>query len=148
MTAENLEKIKKLKAFQLIPKLTSTDTEWINWMKLLDKDFDRATSVAIFLNLWKKRGTNNARTLTLRSFMKDKYNVDLSEGVIDAAVDLGGGFVDTIGSVFKVGKVVFLVTTGIIVVAVGAAIYSVIKNPSNLAYATPQGRALKTLKVK
>lgn len=148
MTAENLEKIKKLKAFQLIPKLTSTDIEWINWMKLLDKDFDRTTSVAIFLNLWKKRGTTNARTLTLRSFMKDKYNVDLSEGVIDAAVDLGGGFVDTIGSVFKVGKVVFLVTTGIIVVAVGAAIYSVIKNPSNLAYATPQGRALKMLKVK
>ena len=148
MTAENLEKIKKLKAFQLIPKLTSTDIEWINWMKLLDKDFDRTTSVAIFLNLWKKRGTTNARTLTLRNFMKDKYNVDLSEGVIDAAVDLGGGFVDTIGSVFKVGKVVFLVTTGIIVVAVGAAIYSVIKNPSNLAYATPQGRALKMLKVK
>jgi hypothetical protein len=148
MTAENLEKIKKLKAFQLIPKLTSTDIEWINWMKLLDKDFDRTTSVAIFLNLWKKRGTTNARTLTLRNFMKDKYNVDLSEGVIDAAVDLGGGFVDTIGGVFKVGKVVFLVTTGIIVVAVGAAIYSVIKNPSNLAYATPQGRALKMLKVK
>jgi hypothetical protein len=148
MTAENLEKIKKLKAFQLIPKLTSTDIEWINWMKLLDKDFDRTTSVAIFLNLWKKRGTTNARTLTLRNFMKDKYNVDLSEGVIDAAVDLGGGFVDTIGGVFKVGKVVFLVTTGIIFVAVGAAIYSVIKNPSNLAYATPQGRALKMLKVK
>jgi hypothetical protein len=148
MTPENLEKLKKIKAFKLIPTLTSTDIEWINWMKLLDKDFDRATSVAIFLNLWKKRGTTQSRTLTLRNFMKDKYNVDLSEGVIDAAVDLGGGFVDTVGGIFKVGKIIFLVTGGVIIVAVGAAIYSIIKNPSNAAYLTPQGRALKMIKGK
>jgi hypothetical protein len=148
MTPENLEKLKKIKAFKLIPTLTSTDIEWINWMKLLDKDFDRATSVAIFLNLWKKRGTTKSRTLILRNFMKDKYNVDLSEGVIDAAVDLGGGFVDTVGGIFKVGKIIFLVTGGVIIVAVGAAIYSIIKNPSNAAYLTPQGRALKMIKGK
>jgi hypothetical protein len=117
-------------------------------MKLLDKDFDRATSVAIFLNLWKKRGTTQSRTLTLRNFMKDKYNVDLSEGVIDAAVDLGGGFVDTVGGIFKVQKIIFLVIGGVIIVAVGAAIYSIIKNPSNAAYLTPQGRALKMIKGK
>jgi hypothetical protein len=145
MTNEELNKIKKTKAFQLLPTLRSTDIEWINWMKALDKDFDRATSVSMFLSLWGKRGNATARTLQLRQFMKDKYNVDLSEGIIDKAVDLGGGITDTISGIFKVGKVVTFVVGGVVLVAVGAAIYSVIKKPSNLMYATPQGRALKMM---
>jgi hypothetical protein len=145
MTNEELNKIKKTKAFQLLPTLRSTDIEWINWMKALDKDFDRATSVSMFLSLWGKRGNATARTLQLRQFMKDKYNVDLSEGIIDKAVDLGGGITDTIGGIFKVGKIAWMIGGGIVIIAVGAALYSVIKNPSNLMLATPQGRALKMM---
>jgi hypothetical protein len=77
--------------------------------------------------------------------MKDKYNVDLSEGIIDKAVDLGGGITDTIGGIFKVGKIAWMIGGGIVIIAVGAALYSVIKNPSNLMLATPQGRALKMM---
>lgn len=143
MEQDKLEKIKKTKAFQLIPTTDSKDIEWINWMKELDKEFDRGTSVSLFLKLWGKRGTSNARTLELRKFMKDKYNVDLSEGAIDKVVDLGGGVIDTMGGIFKVGKITFYVIGGVIVVAIGAALYSLIKNPSNAMYLSPQGRALK-----
>ena len=51
MTPEKLEELKKIKAFQILPTLNSKDIEWINWMKALDKDFDRDTSVNLFLNL-------------------------------------------------------------------------------------------------
>ncbi len=143
MTPENLEKIKKTKAFQLLPTKASKDIEWMNWMKILDKDFDRATSVSLFVNLWGKRGSSEARTAQLREFMKDKYKVDLAEGPLDTVVDLGGDISDTIGGVFKVGKITFLVIGGIVAVAVVGAIISVIKNPSNIAYASPAGRAIK-----
>jgi hypothetical protein len=145
MTAENLEKIKKVKAFQILPTLQSKDVEWINWIKALDKDFDRDTAVSLFLKLWSKRGTNDANTIMLRKEIKSRYNIDLTEGTIDKIADLGGGFVDTIGGVFKVGKVVWLATIGIGFVAIGAIIYAVVKNPSNVLYATPQGRALKMI---
>ena len=145
MTTEDLEKIKKIKAFKLLPTLSSADIEWINWMKSLDKDFDRATSVSMFLSLWSKRGTTNANTLQLRQFMKDKYNVNLAESIKDKVVDLGGGITDTISGAFKTGKIITFVVGGVVLVAVAAAIYSVIKKPSNLMYATPQGRALKMM---
>jgi hypothetical protein len=78
--------------------------------------------------------------------MKDKYNVDLSENIIDKAVDLGGGISDAFSSFLKVGKITAFVFGGVIVVAVGAAIYSIIKKPSNAALLTPQGRTLKMIK--
>ena len=78
--------------------------------------------------------------------MKDKYNIDLSEGAIDKVVDLGGGIADTIGGIFKVGKITFFIVGGVVMVAIGAAIYSIVKNPSNAAYLTPQGRTLKMIK--
>ena len=145
MTTENLEKIKKIKAFQLLPKFGSKDIEWINWMKALDRDFDRDTSVSMFVNLWDKRGSNEARTLALRSFMKDKYNVDLSEGAVDKIVDLGGGISDTVSGIFKVGKISFFVVGGFLLVAAGALVYSIVKNPSNAMMLTPQGRAIKMM---
>ena len=145
MTPEKLEQLKKIKGFQLLPTLGSKDIEWINWMKALDKDFDRDTSVSMFLNLWSKRGTTTARTLELRSFMKDKYNVNLSEGVADAAVDLGGSVIDTVGGMLKTGKIVTFVIGGVVIVAIGAAIYSIIKKPSNALMFTPAGRAAKLM---
>lgn len=143
--ADKLEKLKKTKAFMLLPTTKSKDIEWINWMKILDKDFDRDTSVALFVKLWSKRGTSDARTLQLREFMKKKYNVDLAEGVLDNVVDLGGNIGDTMSGLFKVGKITFFVVGGIVVFAIGAAIYSIIKNPSNVMAFTPAGRAAKTM---
>ena len=145
MTADKLEKIKKTKAFMLLPTTKSKDIEWINWMKILDKDFDRDTAVSLFVRLWGKRGTSDARTLQLREFMKDKYKLDLAEGVIDNVVDLGGDIGDTLSGMFKVGKITFFVVGGIVVFAIGAAIYSIIKSPSNVMAFTPAGRAAKIM---
>lgn len=145
MTPEKLEQLKKTKAFQLIPSTSAKDIEWINWMKALDKDFDRDTATSIFMNLWNKRGTSAARTLQLREFMKSKYNVDLGEGAIDKIVDLGGGYVDTVRGIFKVGKVTFYVVGGVVVIAALGLVYSIIKNPSNAMMFTPAGRAAKAM---
>lgn len=141
MSTEEIEKIKKLKVFQVMPTIKSKDVEWINWMKLLAKDFDRATAVSIFLKLWEKRGTSDARTLALRSFMKDKYKVDLGEGAMDKIVDLGGGVADTMSGLFKMGKISFYIGGGIILLVLGAVVYTVVKNPSAIMLATPAGRA-------
>lgn len=141
--ADKLEKLKKTKAFMLLPTTKSKDIEWINWMKILDKDFDRDTAVSLFVRLWGKRGTSEARTLQLREFMKDKYKLDLSEGVLDNVVDLGGDIGDTLSGIFKVGKVTFFVVGGVVLFAIGAAIYSIIKNPASIMSATPAGRIIK-----
>ncbi len=139
---DKLEKLKKTKAFMLLPTTKSKDIDWINWMKILDKDFDRDTSVALFVKLWGKRGTSDARTMQLREFMKDKYKLDLAEGVLDKVVDLGGDVGDTISGIFKVGKVTFFIVGGVVLCAVGAIIYTIVKNPSVLMNATPAGRAM------
>lgn len=141
MSTEELDRIKKLKAFRLIPTLQSKDAEWINWMKELSSEFDRATAVHIFLSLWEKRGNNDARTLALRSFMKDKYNVDLGEGVLDKVVDLGGTVSDTISGAFRTGKTIFWIGGGLTALAIIAVIYTVVKNPQAIMLATPAGRA-------
>lgn len=140
-----LEKLKKTKAFMLLPTTKSKDIEWINWMKILDKDFDRDTAVSLFVRLWGKRGTSEARTLQLREFMKDKYKLDLAEGILDNVVDGVGDIGDTMSGIFKVGKITFFVVGGIVVFAIGAAIYSIIKNPSNAMMLTPAGRAAKMM---
>lgn len=140
-----LEKLKKTKAFMLLPTTKSKDIEWINWMKILDKDFDRDTAVSLFVKLWGKRGTSDARTLQLREFMKDKYKLDLAEGVLDNVFDLGVDIGDTLSGIFKVGKVTFFVVGGVVLFAIGAAIYNIIKNPSNAMAFTPAGRAAKTM---
>lgn len=141
MTPQEIEKVKKLKVFQVMPTIKSKDVEWINWMKLLAKDFDRATAVSIFLKLWEKRGTSDARTLALRNFMKENYKVDLGEGAMDKIVDLGGGISDTISGIFKMGKVSFYIVGGITLFVIGAVIYTVVKNPAAIMLATPAGRA-------
>ena len=141
MTQTEIDKLKKLKVFQVMPTVKSKDIEWINWMKLLAKDFDRATAISIFLKLWEKRGNSEARTLALRSFMKDNYKVDLGEGALDKIVDLGGGVTDTIAGIFKMGKVSFFIIGGVTLVIIGAVIYTVVKNPSAIMLATPAGRA-------
>ncbi len=123
-----------------MPTVQSKDIEWMNWMKALTKDFDRATSVSMFLKLWEKRGTSVARTVALRSFMRDKYKVELGEGALDRIADLGGDITDTMAGIFKIGKVGFYITGGIVLVAVGAVIYTLVKNPSAIMLATPQGR--------
>lgn len=145
MVQQNLDKLKKTKQFMLLPTLRSKDIEWINWMKALDKDYDRATSVSMFVSLWGKRGNATARTLELRQFMKQKYNLDLAEGVSDKVFDLGGGVVDTISGIAKVGKISFFLVGGVVLLGAIGLIYAVVKNPSNLAYATPTGRALKLM---
>lgn len=146
MTSEKLDKLKNIKAFQTMPTVLSKDTEWINWMKTLDKTFDRNTSVSLFMNLWNKRGTAEARTLQLRQFMKDKYNVDLSENIVDKVVDLGGGIADTVASIAKIGKISFFVIGGVILTATGVAIYNIFKNPGRVSMLTPQGRTFKMIK--
>jgi hypothetical protein len=77
--------------------------------------------------------------------MKDKYKLDLAEGIVDNVVDLGGNIGDTLSGIFKVGKVTFFVVGGIVVFAIGAAIYSIIKSPSNVMAFTPAGRAAKIM---
>ncbi len=145
MKTEDLDKIKKTKQFMLLPTISSKDTEWINWMKSLDKDYDRATSVSMFSSLWSKRGGDIANTLELRQFMKKKYNLDLSKSITDKAFDLGGSAIDTVSGIAKVGKISFFVVGGIVLLGAVGLIISIIKKPSNLAYATPQGRALKLM---
>ncbi len=145
MKTEDLDKIKKTKQFMLLPTSLSKDVEWINWMKALDKDYDRSTSVSMFSSLWSKRGSKIANTLELRQFMKKKYNLDLAEGVSDKVVDLGGSAIDTVSGIAKVGKISFFVVGGVVLLGAIGLIISIIKKPSNLAYATPQGRALKLM---
>jgi len=146
MEKEQLEKIKKLKAFQLLPTTASKDIEWINWMKELSSEFGRDTAVKIFLNLWNKRGTSEARTMQLRSFMKDKYNVDLGEGVLDKVADLGGDYFDFVTGIFHTGKTVVAISIGVTLLAGIGLVYALVKNPNLLMMATPTGRAASLIK--
>ena len=110
-----------------MPDLKSTDEKWIKWTDLVLKRYGRDLGARIFLAAWGKRGSNAANTYGFRKHIKNKYNLEIDESVWNKVTDLGGGIAEGIGKIFKVGKITLYVVGGIILVAVGATIYSAVK---------------------
>lgn len=125
--------VTKLKAYQQLPTVKSTDVEWLNWLELLTSPingFGRNRATTIFLNLWEKRGTDKANTLQLRKKLKDDYNIEIDESVFNKVADLGGGITDTIGGIATAGKYV-VISLGVIVIGgLAMVVYNLAKNPA------------------
>ena len=112
----------KLKAYGTMPTVKSTDGEWLDWVKSIDKRYGTSYARSLFYQLWTKRGSDKANTLTLRQTLKSEYNIQIDETVWNKIVDLGGGISDTFGSIFKTGKVfvyALIGVSGVVVIVMG-----------------------------
>lgn len=137
--------VQKIKAVQVMPTLKSSDKDWISWSDFVIDNYGSALGKQIFINTWQKRGSRSSNTRNLRTSLKDKHNIQIDESVWDNVVDIGGGIGDGIGRVMKIGKITSYVIIGIVGVTIVGIAYSLIKNPSNVLLATPQGRAMKMM---
>lgn len=120
--------IHNLKAFQTMPVLKSTDTDWIKWSDLIFRKYGTSLGKQLFINVWEKRGSKAANTYALRSHLKDEYDIEIDESVWDKIVDVGGGIGDAFGKAFKMGKYTLIAVGTIGILIVGLTVYNNIKS--------------------
>lgn len=116
--------ITKTKAYQTMPTVASSDSQWLDWLHYINSRYGNDTARKIFLALWLKRGSSKANTIELRKQLKEKYNIEIDESVWNKIADVGGSISDTFGGIFKAGKIVTLVVGGVIVLA----LFNVVRN--------------------
>lgn len=121
-------KLENITAYKTMPTLKSIDTDWIKWADFVISKYGTDLGKQIFINTWTKRGSRNANTRPIRLHLKDKYNIEIDDSVWDKIVDIGGGISDTIGKALKVGKVTLIVAGGVVVLAIGFALFNAIKS--------------------
>ena len=132
----------KINPSENIPKASSTSESWVQWHVDLKKMFGKKKANSIWVYAWSKRGGVNseANTRTLANYMQ-KQGVDIDRTLFDQTTET---IADFTSGVFTIGKVVLiggLVLGGVVLLT---ALNSLRKDPSKIAYLTPQGRALKT----
>lgn len=116
----------------LIPQKNSSDVNWIAWAKSLD--FSKNDNALLIAEAWKYRGSPQANTASLRTYLADEQGIALKgDNVLEQLSDWSSGIFDGIGDSLKTGQ---YVTWGIVIFAVfilGISIYKI---------ATPQTAAL------
>lgn len=132
--------IKKSKVFTTLPGIKSTDEQWIKWTDLVISKYGANLGRQVFLTAWEKRGGQAANTIAFRKHILNNYNLEIDESVWNKIADLGGGISDSIGKVFKVGKVLLLVTLGVTVVVVIGVGVSMVKGRVNMVKSLIPGK--------
>lgn len=127
-----------------VPTSTSTDTEWLQWYKDLKRYFGKKTANTVFDKAWTKRGSEDANTNQLRSYLSDN-GYEIKTGTLGKLTDNYYNVLDTVGGVFKAGKVVIIVGTVVGTIGIVYIIYKILKNPKKSAELAasihPAGRA-------
>lgn len=116
--------ITQTKAYQTMPTVKSTDTQWLDWLHYINSRYGNDTARKLFLALWTKRGSSDANTIELRHQLKDKYKIEIDESVWNKIADVGGSISSGFGTFLKAGKVVTIVVAGVIVLA----LFNVVRN--------------------
>ena len=119
--------LQKIKEYQTMPVLKSTDTDWIKWSDSVIGKYGSDLGNQIFIGAWQKRGSRAANTYALRDHLKKKYNITIDETAWDKIVDVGGGVGKFVGNAFKVGKWTLIIGGGIALIAIGMITYNKIK---------------------
>jgi hypothetical protein len=126
----NLEKWKTHIVITSMPTKSSAGATWIEWHKILKRTLGKKNANITWIKAWDMRGGKNspASTSALREYMKGE-GVVIDKTTVQSVTDFGGGVLDSIGSVFKVGKWIFLVVIGIIVGGLALLVWGLLKNP-------------------
>jgi hypothetical protein len=131
-----------------IPSGQSEATEWMQWHKQLKMRFGKKKANLMWMKAWRLRAGagSSASTVELRNYMgKQGVNIDTTslESIADTVDDIG----DFFGGILSAGLWVGVAIGGVLLIAVGAAVYQLVRNPrktvSTAASFTPAGRAAK-----
>jgi hypothetical protein len=117
-----------------IPNKSSTGTDWQNWYSELYSALGVKVANQLFLSAWKNRSSSSANTADLRAYLK-KYGVSLETGLFGSIEDVSLSALDTIGSIFSMGKYATIGAMGlgavvVIIIAIGIA-----KHPKEIVQA-------------
>lgn len=125
-------KVSQSQAFKTLPNIKSSDTDWIKWSDVVVNKYGSNLGKQIFLSAWNKYGSVAANTYTLRSYIKKNYDLQIDETAWNKVADVGGGISDSVGKIFKVGKITLFIGLGITTVVILGMAYTLIKNPTVL----------------
>ena len=116
----------------IIPTTTSADTEWINWYDSLKSYFGKKVAKDLWNAAWVKRGSDEANTTNLRTYMS-KEGITVDSGVLAHIVDWSEGIGDYFGDFFKLGKYAAYGVVAILILALLGITLSIIKDPKGSA---------------
>ena len=120
--------ITKTKVYETLPNVKSTDVQWLDWLNLVTSRYGNSTGRLLFLQLWTKRGSDLANTLTLRKTLKRDYNIEIDESIWNKIADLGGGISDTFSGIFKAGKIITYIVLGVAAISAIVIVKGVVTN--------------------
>jgi len=129
----------KFNPIENIPRLESTQEEWISWHKSLKSNFGLQNANALWVKAWKKYGSPGANTNDLRTYLS-KQGIEVNKDAWQSIVDKGVGISDYIGSYFQVAKYMGIALGVIVIAGIGMTIYNIAKNP--IGNASKVGKAM------
>lgn len=112
-----------------IPSYNANFEEWIQWHKDLKSNFGKKIANGLWIKAWKIRGTSNANTNELRSYM-GKQGVKLDKTAWDSVVDTADNITDAFGTAFQVTQFVGIGLAVIIVGGLGMIVFNLAKDPA------------------
>lgn len=115
-----------------VPTQQSPDGDWENWWNVLSSEFGKKDAQSLWLKAWATRGSSGANTTALRGFMA-KQGVTVDAGNIFGSVaDSAEGVLDSISSIFSIGKTFTIIIGGVIVLGAAGLIITVIRKPGEV----------------
>jgi hypothetical protein len=111
-----------------IPQLNSSSAEWIEWHKNLKSRYGKSTANSMWLKAWRFRGTANANSNELRTYMSGN-GVKIDSSFFNKVVDVGDNVIDKVGGILKIGQVGTIVVGSALIIGIGYILYTVL-NPN------------------
>ena len=112
-----------------VPSKSSGSAQWTEFFDSLNSNFGIKQARQLWLSAWALRGSSNANTADLRSYMK-KYGINISAtNILGSIEDAADSALDGIGSFLNMGKYGIYAMGGIMIILVGGLAFQMIRNP-------------------
>jgi hypothetical protein len=116
---------------EIMPNKASGEETWLTWYKECKKRYGKRDANILFVKAWGVRGgkSSPANTAYFRDEMQG-YGIKIDGGTAIADIlDIGHDVFDSLGNIFKIGKIAVLVTGGIVLLGGAFLIFNIARKP-------------------
>ena len=130
----------KIKPEENVPKLNSTDSDWIMWHKAFKAEFGKKQANLYFLKAWKLRNkdgllfSGKANTTELRDYLKSQ-GISVEQGYLSYVTDLADDTMDMFTSIMGTARTSAMVVGAIVLIVLVYVIVQVVKRPQEFTSA-------------
>lgn len=113
------------------PNQSSQGSEWLAWYIGLKSNVGKQNANALFLMAWHKAGSSKGNTSELRDYLS-KNGVDIDKGILSSLYDTGSHAIDSVESIFGVGRTALYIVGGILIVGLAGMVYQMVRRPQTI----------------